>query len=335
LQVWTISKNNTMSAIDKIKAPIQAEMQHFEEIFNSSMKSKIMLLNFITKYILRRKGKQMRPMFVFLTAKLNGQTTEATYTAASLIELLHTATLVHDDVVDESYERRGFFSINALWRSKIAVLMGDYLLAKGLLLAVDHKAYDLLEIVSDAVREMSEGELLQLQRSRTMNITREDYFEIIRKKTATLISACAACGAQSVNASPETVAQMKLFGQYVGISFQIKDDLLDYQPQGIIGKPTGNDIKEKKLTLPLIYAFENSSKAEKSNILRIINKHNKNSNKIKQVVEFVQQKKGLEYTEKTMYEYKDKALAILEQYPDSEVKNSLIDFVNFTINRKN
>ena len=324
-----------MSSIEKIKSPIKSEMSKFEENFKNSMKSKVPLLNIITNYILRRKGKQMRPMFVFLSAKLNGEITDATYTAASLIELLHTATLIHDDVVDESYERRGFFSINALWRSKIAVLMGDYLLAKGLLLSVDHKAYDLLEIVSEAVREMSEGELLQLQRSRTMNITQEQYFEIIRKKTATLISACAACGAKSIGCGPAEVDRMKLFGEYVGISFQIKDDLLDYEAKNLIGKPTGNDIKNKKLTLPLIYALENSSYSEKKHILRTIRKHNKNSEKIKNVVDFVISKNGLDFASKTMYEYRNKAIDLLASYPESEAKNSLIELVNFTIERNN
>lgn len=324
-----------MSSISKIQVPIQDEMSKFEEIFKDSMKSKISLLNIITNYILRRKGKQMRPMFVFLTAKLNGEITDGTYTAASLIELLHTATLVHDDVVDESFERRGFFSINALWRTKIAVLMGDYLLAKGLLLSVDHKAYDLLEIVSEAVREMSEGELLQIQRSRTMNITREQYFEIIRKKTATLISACTACGAKSVGGNQESVDRMKLFGEYVGLSFQIKDDLFDYQAKSIIGKPTGNDIKNKKLTLPLIYALENSSSSEKRSILRTISKHNKNTNKIKVVVDFVQSKGGIDFATKTMYDYKDKAIDLLSVYPDSDAKKSLIELVNYTIERNN
>jgi octaprenyl-diphosphate synthase len=273
-------------------------------------------------------------MFVFLSAKLNGTPTDSTYTAASLIELLHTATLIHDDVVDEAYERRGFFSINAIWKSKIAVLMGDYLLAKGLLLSVDNKAYDLLEIVSEAVREMSEGELLQIQRSRTMNITKDQYFEIIRKKTATLISSCTASGAKSVGCSDEVVANMKTFGEYVGLAFQIKDDLFDYQPKGLIGKPTGNDIKEKKITLPLIFALENSSSSERKKILKIISKNNTNSEKVKNVVEFVNAKGGLEYASKEMYEYKNKALDILSLYPDSIVKKAMIDLVNYTIERK-
>lgn len=324
-----------MNSIKKIQVPISEEMSQFESIFKESMKSNVPLLNIITSYILRRKGKQMRPMFVFLSAKLNGEINNSTYTAASLIELLHTATLIHDDVVDESFERRGFFSINALWRSKIAVLMGDYLLARGLLLSVDKKAYDLLEIVSEAVREMSEGELLQIQRSRTMNITREQYFEIIRKKTATLISACTACGAKSVGRDSETVERMKLFGEYVGISFQIKDDLFDYQAKSLTGKPTGNDIKNKKLTLPLIYALENSSYTERKHILRSINKHNKNSNKIKSIIEFVERKGGLEFAKKTMFEYKNKAMELLIPYKDSDVKSSLIDLVNYTIEREN
>ncbi|MDP4207489.1 MAG: polyprenyl synthetase family protein [Bacteroidota bacterium] len=322
-----------MAVLDKIQAPIKNEMLHFDSIFKSSMKSNVPLLNIIVNYLLRRKGKQMRPMFVFLSAKLNGEVTDATYTAASLIELLHTATLVHDDVVDESYERRGFFSINALWKSKVAVLMGDYLLAKGLLLSVDHKAYDLLEIVSEAVREMSEGELLQIQRSRTLDITREQYFEIIRKKTATLIAACSASGAKSVGCDEETVNRMKMFGEYVGIAFQIKDDLFDYQTKGIIGKPTGNDIKEKKFTLPLIYALETSTKTERKHILRTISKHYKNSDKVKYVIDFVISKGGLEYASNMMYDYKNKAMNLLSVYPDSEVKSSLKEFVNYTIER--
>lgn len=318
-----------------IKAPIKAEMSKFEDIFKASMRSKVPLLDIITNYILRRKGKQMRPMFVFLTAKLNGQINNSTYVAASLIELMHTGTLIHDDVVDESYERRGFFSINALWKSKIAVLIGDYLLSKGLLLSVENKAYHLLEIVSGAVREMIEGELSQIQRSRTMNISREEYFDIIRKKTATLISACASCGAKSVGASDEVVNNMKLFGEYVGIAFQIKDDLFDYKPKGIIGKPTANDIKEKKLTLPLIYALENSSVSERKYILRTINKHNKDAEKIKSIIDFVDKKGGLEFSEKTMHEYRDKALLLLDNYPDSDVKTALIGLVNYTIERSN
>ncbi len=323
-----------MSFIDSIKFPIKDEMTKFETLFKASMTSKVRILDIITSYIIKQKGKQMRPMFVFLSAKLNGTPTDATYTAASLIELLHTATLIHDDVVDESYERRGIFSINAVWKSKIAVLLGDYLLAKGLLLAVNNKAYDLLEIVSEAVREMSEGELLQIQRSRTMNINKEQYFEIIRKKTATLIASCTASGAKSVGAADEVVANMKLFGEYVGLAFQIKDDLFDYQPQGIIGKPTGNDIKEKKLTLPLIYALETSSNAERKHILRTISKNNTNTEKVKTVVEFVRAKGGIEYATSQMNEYKNMALNLLSSYPESAVKQAMFDIVNYTIERK-
>jgi octaprenyl-diphosphate synthase len=322
-----------MAATDFIKAPIREEMAKFEDVFKASMKSKVALLNIITNYILRRKGKQMRPMFVFLSAKLNGEINDSTYTAASLIELLHTASLIHDDVVDESYERRGFFSINALWKNKIAVLMGDYLLSRGLLLAVQHKTYDLLEITSEAVREMSEGELTQMQLSRTMKINREQYFEVIRKKTAALISACTASGAKSVGSDDSTVARMKLFGEYVGIAFQIKDDLFDYLPQGLIGKPTANDIKEKKLTLPLIYALENATDTEKKQILRTIRRHNKNAEKVKTIIQFVVDKGGLEFSEKTMHEYKDKAIEQLQSYPPSETKDALIGLVNYTIER--
>jgi octaprenyl-diphosphate synthase len=322
-----------MAATDFIKAPIREEMAKFEDVFKASMKSKVPLLNIITNYILRRKGKQMRPMFVFLSAKLNGEINESTYTAASFIELVHTVSLVHDDVVDESYERRGFFSINALWKNKIAVLMGDYLLTRALLMAVQKKEYDLLEISSEAVREMSEGELLQMQLSRTMKITREQYFEVIRKKTAALISACTASGTKSIGADNETVAKMKLFGEYVGIAFQIKDDLFDYLPKGLIGKPTANDIKEKKLTLPLIYALENATDKERKQVLSIIRRHNKNAEKVKTVIQFVSDKGGLEFSEKTMHEFKQKAMDLLSSYPSSDTKEALIGLVNYTIER--
>jgi octaprenyl-diphosphate synthase len=322
-----------MAATDFIKAPIRDEMAKFEDVFKASMKSKVPLLNIITNFILRRKGKQMRPMFVFLSAKLNGEITESTYTAASFIELVHTVSLVHDDVVDDSYERRGFFSLNAIWKNKISVLMGDYLLTRALLLAVQKKEYDLLEISSEAVREMSEGELLQMQLSRTMKINREQYFEVIRKKTAALIAACTASGTISVGCNAETVANMKLFGLYVGIAFQIKDDLFDYLPKGLIGKPTANDIKEKKLTLPLIYALENATDSERRHILRTIRRHNKNSEKVKTVIQFVTDKGGLQFSEKTMHEYKQKAIDLLQSYPPSQTKDALIGLVNYTIER--
>ena len=324
-----------MSAADKIKAPIKDEMRKFEPFFRSSMQTNVPLLNIIMNYILRRKGKQMRPMFVFLTAKLlKEEVGESTYTAASLIELLHTATLIHDDVVDEAYERRGFFSINALWKSKISVLIGDYLLSKGLLLAVEHNEYELLKIVSVAVREMSEGELLQIQKSRKLNLTEEVYYDIIRKKTAALIAACTACGAKSSGADEQLVEKMWQFGEYTGMAFQIKDDLLDYQNNGNIGKPSGNDIKEKKLTLPIIFALEQSSLVEKKKILSLVKRHNKNKQKVREVIDFVIAKGGLDYAAQRMNEYKKKALDLLQDMPDNEAKSALKELVNYVVNRK-
>lgn len=324
-----------MSAVDKIKAPINREMETFEPFFKKSMQTKVPLLNVIMNYILRRKGKQMRPMFVFLTSKmLKNEVGNSTYTAASLIELLHTATLIHDDVVDEAYERRGFFSVNALWKSKISVLVGDYLLSKGLLLAVDNNEYDLLKIVSVAVKEMSEGELLQIQQSRKLNITENIYYDIIRKKTAALIAACTACGAKSVGAGAEMVEQMRLFGEYVGMAFQIKDDLLDYQNNGNIGKPSGNDIKEKKLTLPIIHVLKNASQGDQKRILKIVKKHNKNKKKVQEVIDFVIDNGGLDYTTQKMHEYCEKALDQLKDIPESESKEALVELVNYVVTRK-
>ncbi|OFX85928.1 MAG: polyprenyl synthetase [Bacteroidetes bacterium GWF2_33_16] len=324
-----------MSDIDKIQNSIKEEMERFEPFFRSSMQTKVPLLNIIMNYILRRKGKQMRPMFVFLSAKMIKESVgDSTYTAASLIELLHTATLIHDDVVDEAYERRSFFSINALWKSKISVLVGDYLLSKGLLLAVEKNEYELLKIVSVAVREMSEGELLQIQKSRKLNINEEIYFEIIRKKTAALIAACAACGAKSSDADDETVEKMRLFGEYVGIAFQIKDDLLDYQNNGMIGKPSGNDLKEKKLTLPIIYALEKTSIVERKRIISEIKRNHKNKQKVQEIINFAIKNGGLEYTQQKMNEYRDKALIILNDFPENQSRKSLIDLVNYVVSRK-
>jgi len=322
-----------MSAIKEIRAPIETEMKRFSVYFNTIMKSKMPLLSIITNYILRRKGKQLRPMFVFLTAKLSGKINESSFTAAALIELLHTATLVHDDVVDESFERRGFFSINALWKSKVAVLLGDYLLAKGLLLSVKNKEYEILEIVSFAVKEMSEGELLQIQKSRKLNITEEEYFEIIRKKTAALIAACCASGTKSVIDDPETISKMKQFGEYIGIAFQIRDDLFDYEKNGLLGKPTGNDIKEKKLTLPLIHALKNTNPAQRRKILRIIRHHNKKSARVNEVIRFVRDNNGMEYSKEKMNEYKNKALDVLNIFPESEAKSSLQKLALYTASR--
>ena len=300
-----------MSEIDKIKAPIRQEMIDFNDFFKSSIKSKVPLVDIITNYILRRKGKQMRPLFVFLTAKMFGEINDSSYTAASLIELLHTASLVHDDVVDESYERRGFFSINALWKSKAAVLVGDYLLSKGLLVSLENKEFELLEIVSNAVKEISEGELHQIQKSRKLDISEEEYFEIIRRKTASLIAACTACGAKSVKVDDETLEKMWSFGELVGIAFQIRDDLFDYQKNGLVGKPMGNDIKEKKLTLPIIYALEQSDRSQRKKILRMISGQRKHSKNLDLIIQFVIDQGGIEYSTKKMNDYKEKALEIL------------------------
>lgn len=323
-----------MSEIDKIKAPIRQEMIDFNDFFKSSIKSKVPLVDIITNYILRRKGKQMRPLFVFLTAKMFGEINDSSYTAASLIELLHTASLVHDDVVDESYERRGFFSINALWKSKAAVLVGDYLLSKGLLVSLENKEFELLEIVSNAVKEISEGELHQIQKSRKLDISEEEYFEIIRRKTASLIAACTACGAKSVKVDDETLEKMWSFGELVGIAFQIRDDLFDYQKNGLVGKPMGNDIKEKKLTLPIIYALEQSDRSQRKKILRMISAQGKNSKNLDLIIQFVIDQGGIEYSTKKMNAYKEKALEILTEFPNSEAKESLTALVNYSINRK-
>lgn len=323
-----------MLSIKDIKAPIQREMEEFEVKFKSSMKSSVPLLDKITNYIVKRKGKQMRPMFVFLTANVCGGINESTYRAAALIELLHTATLVHDDVVDDSNERRGFFSVNALWKNKIAVLVGDYLLSRGLLLSVDNHDYKLLGIVSNAVREMSEGELLQIEKARRLDIQEPVYFEIIRQKTASLIASCCSCGAASASDDEEVVARMRDFGEYTGIAFQIKDDLFDYGSGENIGKPTGIDIKEKKMTLPLIFALNKSSFFEKRRIINIIKNHNTDPQKVAEVISFVHASGGIQYAEQKMYEYRAKALNILNTFPESPSRTSLINLVNYTTERK-
>jgi len=323
-----------MPVLEKIKVPIEKEMAEFEAYFGRTMRSDIPLLNIILNYILRRKGKQMRPLLVFLTAKLNGNISEPTYVAATFIELLHTASLVHDDVVDNANERRGALSINALWNSKIAVLVGDYMLSKGMLISVEKNRFDMLEIVSEAVKSMSEGELLQLQKSRKLNITEKDYFRIILSKTAALIAACTACGARSVTDNPDIIQLMKEFGENIGVAFQIKDDLLDYESTGLTGKAPANDIKEKKITLPLIYALEQSANSKKRHILNIVRNKKKSKSEISEVIRFVSEYGGMEYAEIKMNQYRDKALAILDSYPDSEVKNSLKDFVYYTTARK-
>ncbi len=321
--------------VNEIKAPIASEMAEFELKFKSSMKSSVPLLDKITQYIVKRKGKQMRPMFVFLAAKVSGEMNDSTYRAAALIELLHTATLVHDDVVDDSNERRGFFSVNALWKNKIAVLVGDFLLSKGLLLSIDNKDFHLLGLVSNAVREMSEGELLQIEKARKLDIDEVVYFDIIRKKTASLIAACCASGAASVSKDETVIERMRAFGEAVGIAFQIKDDLFDYGDGTNIGKPTGIDIKEKKMTLPLIYALNNASYWEKRKIINIVKNNNNNPKKVAEAIDFVIQSGGIQYAEGRMNEYKNKALEILETFNDCDAKKSLLGLVKYTTERKN
>lgn len=321
--------------VNEIKAPVKKEMEEFELKFKASMKSSVPLLDKITHYIVKRKGKQLRPMFVFLSAKVCGEMNDSTYRAASLIELLHTATLVHDDVVDDSNERRGFFSVNALWKNKIAVLVGDFLLSRGLLIAVDNKDFLLLGLVSNAVREMSEGELLQIEKARKLDIDEAVYFDIIRKKTASLIASCCACGAASVSNDEKTVEQMRAFGEAVGIAFQIKDDLFDYGDGSNIGKPTGIDIKEKKMTLPLIYALNNASFLEKRKIINIVKNNNNDPKKVAEVIDFVVKSGGIQYAETKMNEYKNKALSLLSTFPDTASKISLSGLVKYTTERKN
>lgn len=323
-----------MPLLTRIKKPVEKEMAQFEAYFGKTMRSEIPFLNIILNYILRRKGKQMRPLLVFLTAKLNGNIGEPTYEAATFIELLHTASLVHDDVVDDAHTRRGALSINALWNSKIAVLVGDYLLSKGMLISVEKNRFDMLEIVSEAVKSMSEGELLQLQKARKQNIKEEDYFKIIKCKTAALISACTACGAKSVTEDPDTILVMKEFGENIGVAFQIRDDILDYEGTGLTGKTVGNDIKERKITLPLIHALEQVPSSKKKHILAIVKNKKKTKSDITEVINFVTDNGGLEYAEIKMNQYRDKALAVLDSYPDSDVKESLREFVNYTSSRK-
>ncbi|UTW64210.1 polyprenyl synthetase family protein [bacterium SCSIO 12741] len=323
-----------MSVVNEIKKPIRQEMEEFEGKFRESMKSSVPLLDKITHYIIKRKGKQMRPMFVFLSAKLNGTINESTYHAASLIELLHTATLVHDDVVDDANQRRGFFSLNALWKNKIAVLVGDYLLSRGLMLAIDNKEYSLLHIVSGAVRQMSEGELLQIEKTRTLNLDEKIYFDIIKAKTATLIAACCEAGTASTGVGEEKSARMKEFGEKVGIAFQIKDDLFDYGSGEDIGKPTGIDIKEKKTTLPLIYALNKADKSTRKKIINLVKNHNDKPSKVRQVIDFVIQSGGIEYARHVMLQYVAEAREILAEFEDNEARKSLERLVEYTIERK-
>ncbi len=319
--------------LKQIQAPIATEMAEFEKKFHFFMKSKVKLLDHITTYIVKRKGKQMRPMFVFLTGGVSGGISEATYRGAALIELLHTATLVHDDVVDDANYRRGFFSVNALWKNKIAVLVGDYLLAKGLLLSVDNSDFQLLKIVSHAVQEMSEGELLQIAKARKLDITEEVYYTIIRKKTASLIASCCAVGAATAQVGEEMVEKMRDFGEKVGMAFQIKDDLFDYG-EDEIGKPLGIDIKEKKMTLPLIYALNHASWIDKKKIIYLIRNRNEDKKAVNQVIDFVKNSGGLEYAQGVMDRFYQEALDILKEFPDSAYKTSLHALVRYTIERQ-
>ncbi|MEO6489494.1 MAG: polyprenyl synthetase family protein [Ferruginibacter sp.] len=319
-----------MNFVNKV---IGRELETFEKKFADAVRSQTPMLDRIMKYIIRRKGKQMRPMFVFLSAKLHGEINESTYRAAALVELLHTATLVHDDVVDESLERRGFFSINAIWKNKIAVLVGDYLLSKGLLLSTTNEDFQHLHIVSEAVKQMSEGELLQMEKSRKLNLDEGIYFEIIKNKTASLLSSACAVGAYSTCKDPAITDKMKLFGEKVGIAFQIKDDLFDYGTEDI-GKPTGNDIKEKKLTLPLIYTLNNVDKSLKKRIIYILKNENKNKESVKFVIDAVIQCGGIRYAETKMNAYRDEALDILNKFNESPVRNALEELVRFTTDRK-
>ncbi|HMQ07452.1 MAG TPA: polyprenyl synthetase family protein [Saprospiraceae bacterium] len=319
--------------LEDIKRPISNELAHFEVHFRNSMRSNVALLDKIMYYIVQRKGKQLRPMFVFLSAKLQGKVNDSTYVAASLVELLHTATLVHDDVVDDARKRRGFFSINALWKNKVAVLVGDYLLSSGLLLALDNGEYKHLQILSNAVRLMSEGELLQIEKARKMDIREDIYFEIIRQKTASLIAASCCAGMASVTENVEQIEKMRQFGEWIGIAFQIKDDLFDYGEEDI-GKPLGIDIKEKKMTLPLIFALSKSTSGEKKDIIHQIKRYSHRTEVVKNVIEFVNAKGGMEYAIQKMEEYKAKALAILMEFPESRSRWALEHLVHYVTQRK-
>ncbi len=324
-----------MKVVEQIKKPIYDEMELFEEKFTQSMSSKVALLNRITHFIVNRKGKQMRPMFVFLVAKMigKGKVNERAYRGAAVIELIHTATLVHDDVVDDSNKRRGFFSINALWKNKIAVLVGDYLLSKGLLLSIENEDFDLLKIISVAVREMSQGELLQIEKARDLNITEEVYYEIIRQKTATLLASCCAIGAQAVNGTSKEVEKMHEFGELLGMAFQIKDDLFDYGDQKI-GKPLGIDIKEKKMTLPLIYTLNMATPSEKKKIINTVKNHNTDKTKVRELIQLVKEKGGLDFAIRKMESYRKQALELLADFPKNEYRDALELMLNYVIERK-
>ena len=323
-----------MSVLKQLKDPISSELDKFQNVFRNSVKSSVPLLDVIMRYILRSKGKQMRPMIVLYSSRLLGEINEKTYRSATLIELLHTATLVHDDVVDESERRRGMFSINALWKNKIAVLVGDYLLSRGMLIALQSKDYQTLEIVSNSVKEMSEGELLQIEKARKLDIDEEVYYEVIRKKTASLLASCFALGAASVTDDDETIHKMWNIGENLGMAFQIKDDIFDFEKSSIIGKPTGIDIKEKKMTLPLIYLLNNSSSSDKRRIIRNIKRRSTDKKIVDGIISEVRNSGGIEYAREKMNEYKSKALKILSEFPDNDSRKALEKIVDYTITRK-
>tara|TARA_B100000683_G_scaffold277846_1_gene339573 strand:+ start:27954 stop:28931 length:978 start_codon:yes stop_codon:yes gene_type:complete len=324
-----------VASVKSIKAPISKEMDLFENKFREAMKGNAPLLDKITHYIVKRKGKQMRPMFVFLAANLCGGVTDRSYRAANLIEMIHTATLVHDDVVDDANKRRGFFSVNALWKNKIAVLVGDFLLSKGLQLAAKYQDYDFLEIISDVTKEMSEGELLQIEKARRLDIKEDVYFQIIRQKTATLIAACCASGASSAGANKEEVEKLRLLGEKIGIAFQIKDDLFDYESSvSLIGKPVGIDIKERKMTLPMIYALNNADRKEKRWMIDVVKNHNENQKKVTELIQKVKKSGGIEYTKQKMYEVRAQAMEIIKTYPETPSRQSLIDLILYTTERE-
>jgi len=323
----------TLKTLDEIKAPIEKELIIFEERFEAELKSQVSLLDTIMRFVIKRKGKQVRPLFIFLSAEICGKTSDDTYHAASLIEMVHTATLIHDDVVDDSMQRRGFFSLNALWGNKIAVLIGDYMLSKGLLVSLKNKTYPLLHICSDAIREMSEGELLQIEKARRLDIKESVYFEIIRKKTASLIASACAAGSASVGASDEEIEKMKLMGEKIGMAFQIRDDLFDFG-DGDAGKPQGNDIQEKKMTLPLIHALNTTDKAKRNHIINIIKNENTNPKKIQEVTEFVINSPGIEYTRQKMYDYRKEAIDLLHSFKPSIARESMEDLIMFVTERK-
>jgi octaprenyl-diphosphate synthase len=323
-----------MSELNKLKKPIEKHLTEFQKVFRQSVKSNTYLLDVVTNYILKTKGKQMRPLFVIYGAALFENINSSTYRAATLIELMHTATLVHDDVVDDSMQRRSVFSINALWKNKIAVLVGDYLLSRGLLVALEHKEYLSLEIVSQAVKDMSEGELLQIEKARKLDINEEVYYEIIRKKTASLLASCFATGAASAGVGEDKIEKMRLIGEYAGIAFQIKDDIFDFQKTGSIGKPTGIDIKEKKMTLPLIYLLNNSPSAEKRKMINIVKRYNNDRKKVEWLMDKVNQSGGMKYAEQKMDEYKQKAIGLLKEFPENQARNALEELIVYSIERK-